>query len=62
MAAKKKWVQKVVAKNPGGLHRSLGVPEGQKIPAAKLAAAKNSKNPKIRRQANLAATLGKMRK
>ena len=27
----------------GGLHKSLGVPQGQKIPAAKMAAAKAGK-------------------
>jgi hypothetical protein len=30
--------------NKGGLHRALGIPEGQKIPADRLEAAKNSKN------------------
>jgi hypothetical protein len=35
----------------GALHRALGVPEGEKIPASKLAAASNSKNPKVRRMA-----------
>ena len=39
----------------GGLHRSLGVPEGQTIPAAKMAAAKAGKyGPKAEAQANLA--------
>lgn len=56
----KNWIAGAT-KNKGGLHRSLGVPEGKKIPAAKLAAAKHSSNPKVRKQANLAATLGKMR-
>lgn len=55
----KNWIAGAV-KNKGGLHRSLGVPEGQKIPAGKMAAAMNSKNPRIKRQANLARTLGKM--
>jgi hypothetical protein len=39
------------------LHRELGVPEGQKIPAKKLAAAAHSDNPTLRRRANLAKTL-----
>ncbi len=52
----KKWIANAV-KNKGGLHRSLGVPEGEKIPAEKLARAKNSKNPRIRREAALAHTL-----
>lgn len=41
----------------GGLHRALGVPEGQKIPAAKLASAKNSSNSHIKHMANFAATM-----
>lgn len=35
----------------GALHRALGVPAGEKIPAAKLAAASHSKNPHVRRMA-----------
>ena len=35
----------------GALHKALGVPQGQKIPASKLAAASNSKNPHVRRMA-----------
>lgn len=34
----KKWIQKAIT-HPGALHRQLGVPQGQKIPAAKLEAA-----------------------
>jgi hypothetical protein len=30
-----KWIQKAI-KKPGALHKSLGVPEGKKIPAGKL--------------------------
>lgn len=42
----------------GGLHQSLGVPEGQPIPAAKMAAAKAGKyGSKAKRQAELAQTL-----
>ena len=48
-------------KNKGALHRSLGVPEGEKIPAAKLAKATHSTNPRIRKEAALAKTLGKLR-
>jgi len=44
-------------KNKGALHRSLGVPEGEKIPAAKLKAAEHSDNPKTRKRAVLAETL-----
>lgn len=56
-----KWIQKAT-QNKGGLHRSLGVPMGQKIPASKLTKATNSKSPTVRKQANLAKTLGKLRK
>jgi hypothetical protein len=48
-------------KNKGGLHRSLGVPAGQKIPAGKIAAAAGSKNPKVAKEARLAQTLAKLR-
>lgn len=41
----------------GGLHRALGVPDGQPIPADKLAAAKNSKNSHVRHMANFASTM-----
>lgn len=41
----------------GGLHRALGVKEGEKIPADKLAAAKNSDSEHIRHMANFAATM-----
>lgn len=44
-------------KNKGALHRKLGVPAGQKIPAKKLAAAAKSSNPKERKEAALAKTL-----
>jgi hypothetical protein len=43
--------------NKGGLHRALGVPEGEKIPASKLAAAKNSKNEHVAHMAHFAATM-----
>ena len=41
----------------GGLHRALGVPEDQNIPAEKMAAAKHSSNPHIQHMANFAHTL-----
>jgi hypothetical protein len=56
-----KWIQKAI-KHPGKLHRELGVPKGEKIPAKKLEKAEHSKNPSIRREANLAKTLKKLRK
>jgi len=55
-----KWIQGAI-KRPGKLHRDLGVPQGEKIPAKKLAKAEHSKNQSIRREANLAATLKKLR-
>lgn len=56
-----KWIQGAI-KHKGKLHRELGVPEGKKIPAKKLAKAEHSKNPTIRKEANLAKTLSKLRK
>ena len=48
--------KKPVTFQKGGLHRSLGVPQGQKIPASKMAAAKKgSYGPKAQKQANFAA-------
>jgi hypothetical protein len=48
--------KKPVTFQKGGLHQSLGVPQGQKIPAAKMAAAKTGKfGPKAQKQANFAA-------
>lgn len=57
--AKKNWIKGAI-KHPGALHKSLGVPESEKIPAKKLAAAKNSSNPTTRKRAALAETLKKM--
>jgi hypothetical protein len=59
--SEKKWIKGAI-KHPGKLHRDLGVPEGKKIPAKKLAKAEHSKNPAIRKEANLAKTLKKMHK
>lgn len=44
-------------KNKGALHRSLGVPAGEKIPAKKLNAAMHSDNPAVAKRARLAKTL-----
>ena len=55
-SAGRQWIA-AATKNKGALHRDLGVPEGQKIPAAKLRAAEHSKDPKTRRRARLAETL-----
>ncbi len=56
-----KWIAKAT-KNKGALHRKLGVKEGEKIPAKKLAKAAHSKSPKVRKEVALAKTLGKLRK
>lgn len=50
----KKWMQKAFGNNPGGLHRALGVPQGETIPAKKMAKAKKSKDPHVREMVNLA--------
>jgi len=46
--AKEKWIQKAHIKK-GALHKSLGVPEGEKIPTAKLKKAEHSKDPKTKK-------------
>jgi hypothetical protein len=56
----KKWIAGAI-KKPGQLHRDLGVPEGQKIPAAKIAAAAKAGG-KLGQRARLAQTFKKMRK
>jgi hypothetical protein len=64
--AKRKWMAKAFGKNPGKLHRKLGVPEGEKIPESKLQKAEHSDDPTLRREATLAETAkryaGKRRK
>lgn len=52
----KQWIKGAI-KHPGALHKDLGVPQGQKIPAKKLAKASHSENPTVRRRAALAKTL-----
>ena len=54
-----KWIQKAV-KKPGALHKALGVPKGEKIPASKLSKAAKSSG-KIGKQARLAQTLKGMK-
>lgn len=51
----KTWIQGAI-KKPGALHRQLGVPQGQKIPANRLAAAA-AKGGTLGRRARLAETL-----
>lgn len=59
--AKKDWIQKAV-KKPGGLHQSLHIPKGQKIPETKIEKAAHAKSPLVRKRANLALTLKKLSK
>ncbi len=49
------WIAGAIGK-PGALHRDLGVPEGEKIPAGKLKAAASKKGT-VGRRARLAETL-----
>ena len=58
-AKPKNWIPKAI-KRPGALRRKLKVPPGKKITAAQLRKASKSKNPRTRRQANLAKTLKKI--
>jgi len=56
----KNWIAKAI-KKPGALHKQLGVPQGKKIPAKKLAVA--AKKPgKEGKRARLAQTLKKLHK
>ena len=50
-----KWIQAAIGK-PGALHRQLGVPPGEKIPAKKLARAAKAPG-KLGQRARLAETL-----
>jgi hypothetical protein len=45
---------KIKPSHKGLLHKKLGVPQGKPIPAAKVAAAKNSSDPATRKQATFA--------
>lgn len=56
-----KWIQKALPKSSKGkLHKELGVPEGKKIPAKKLAKAAKAPG-KLGQRARLAETLKKMK-
>lgn len=57
----KKWIQEAI-KKPGALRKSLHVKKGKKIPASKLKKSEHSKNPKLRKRAQLAETLKKLHK
>ena len=53
-----RWLQSAIKpKTKGALHRELGVPEGKKIPEAKLKKAEHSTDPLLRKRANFAETL-----
>lgn len=58
--AGEKWIQKAI-KKPGALHKQLGVPAGEKIPAKKLSSAAE-KGGKLGKRARLAQTLRSMHK
>jgi hypothetical protein len=58
MPEKKKWISGAI-KKPGALHKQMGVPEGKKIPAGKLAKAAKAGG-KLGQRARLAETLKKM--
>ena len=55
-----KWIQGAI-KQPGALRKSLGVKEGQKIPASKLSKAAKAPG-KLGQRARLAQTLRKLGK
>lgn len=55
-----KWIQKAI-KKPGALKKSLGVKEGEKIPAKKLAKAAKAPG-KMGQRARLAQTLKGLKK
>lgn len=59
--AKKNWIAGAT-KHKGALHRNLGVPVGQKIPAAKMAKAAATGSPKVKKEVALARTLNHMHK
>jgi hypothetical protein len=58
----KNWIAGAVSKHKGSLHRALGVPQGDKIPAKKVEQAAHSDNPALAKKARLAETLGKLRR
>jgi hypothetical protein len=54
------WIEKAI-KHRGALHRELGVPQGQKIPKSKIAAAAKKRG-KLGKRARLAQTLSHMQR
>ena len=55
------FIQKMHLKK-GALHRQLGIPEGEKIPEARLEAASHSSNKLLAKRANTAKMLKGLRK
>jgi hypothetical protein len=53
------WISKAI-KKPGALRQELHIKKGEKIPEKKLVKAEHSKNPTLRKRADLAATLKSM--
>lgn len=58
--AEKHWMAGAV-KRPGALRAALHVPAGKNIPAAKIAQAAQSNNPRVRKMASLAQVFAKTR-
>jgi hypothetical protein len=56
----KQWIAGAT-KHKGALHRALGVPDGEKIPPAKIAKAAKAGG-KLGKEARMAQTLSKLRK
>ncbi len=56
MSKGKNWIAGAI-KKPGALHKALGVPKDKNIPAKKMEKAEKSKNPTMRKRAQLAETL-----
>lgn len=56
------WMERAFAKNKGGLHRALDVPEGKTIPKAKVAKAAHSSDSHLRHQAQAAKNASGVRK
>jgi hypothetical protein len=59
MKTGKKWISGTI-KKPGALHEELGIPQGKKIPKAKLAKAAKASG-KLGKRAREAETLSKFK-
>ena len=55
----RKWIQQAIGQ-PGALHQQMGVPQGQKIPPKRIAAAAGEPG-LLGQRARLAQTLAKLR-